>query len=196
VTEHDFEAFAGFMAVLEEVFGKDLTPQLVEIYFRALANFSIERVAAAIEEAVRRLKFFPKPADLIELMEGSLDDQAEHAFGQFWGAVIRCGTYRSLYSEDEVLAEVIRRQFGSWANAGNSHAPTLIRLRIKSIIKTSWPRTGTWPASGSDGTPTSSAKLRPRTSPRSPRGRTASPRSRLSRTSRSMATPSRARSAP
>jgi hypothetical protein len=123
VTEHDFEAFAGFMAVLEEVFGKDLNPQLVEIYFRALADFSIDRIAAAVEEAVRTLKFFPKPAELIELIEGSPDDQAEHAFGQFWLAVTRCGTYRSLYCEDDVLAETVRRLYGSLAEAGNIPRP-------------------------------------------------------------------------
>jgi hypothetical protein len=123
VTEHDFEAFAGLMAVLEEVFGKEFTPQLVEIYFRALADFPIERIAAAVDEAVRTLKFFPKPAELVELIERSPDDQAEDAWGQFWLAVTRCGTYRSLYCEDGVLAEVIRRQCGSWADAGNIPRP-------------------------------------------------------------------------
>jgi hypothetical protein len=110
--QDNIEDFAGLMALLAEVFGKELNPQLVEIYFRALADFSIERIAAAVEEAVRRLRFFPKPAELIELMEGSPDDQAEHAWGQFWLALTRIGTYRSLYCEDDVLAEVIRRQFG------------------------------------------------------------------------------------
>jgi hypothetical protein len=123
VIHHDIEAFAGLMAILAELFGKDLNAQLVEIYFLALAQWPIEHIAAAVDEAVRTLKFFPKPAELIELMEGSPDDQAEHAFGQFWLAVIRCGTYRSLYCEDDVLAEVIRRQFGSWADAGNIPRP-------------------------------------------------------------------------
>jgi hypothetical protein len=123
VTGHDLEAFARLMAVLVEVFDKELSLQRVEIYFRALTAYPIERVEATVEEAVRTLKFFPRPADLIELMEGSPDDRAEHAFGQFWLAVTRCGTYRSLYCEDEVLAEVIRRQFGSWADAGHIPRP-------------------------------------------------------------------------
>jgi hypothetical protein len=123
VTEHDFEAFAGFMAVLEEVFGKDLNPQLVEIYFRALANWPIERIAAAVDEAVRTLKFFPKPAKLIELIEGSPADRAERAWQQFWLALILGGTYRSLYCEDGTLAETIRRLYGSWADAWNIPRP-------------------------------------------------------------------------
>ena len=56
--QHDIEAFAELMAVLAEVFGKDLNAQLVEIYFRCLAEWPIERIANAVHEAVRRLKFF------------------------------------------------------------------------------------------------------------------------------------------
>src|SRR5882672_1981761 len=117
VMAHDFEAFAGLMALLAETFDKVLTPSRVEIYFRAMADWSIERIAAAVDAAVCRLKFFPKPAELIELIEWSPDDQAEHAWGQFWLALTHGGTYRSLYCEDEVLAETSRRLYGSWSDA-------------------------------------------------------------------------------
>jgi hypothetical protein len=123
VTDHDLEAFAGLMALLAEIFDKDINAQRVEIYFRALASWPIEQIAAAVDEAVRRLKFFPKPAELIELIEGSPDDQAEHAWGQFWLAVTRSGTYQSLHCEDDVLAEVVRRLYGSWTEAGNIPRP-------------------------------------------------------------------------
>jgi hypothetical protein len=111
------------MAVLVEVFDKELTPQRVEIYFRALAAYPIDRIVDAVEEAVRTLKFFPKPAELIELIEGSPEDQAEHAWLQFWAALTRGGTYRSLYCEDGVVAETIRRLYGSWADAWNIPRP-------------------------------------------------------------------------
>lgn len=51
VTEHDFQAFGGLMAVLEEVFDKDFTLQRVEIYFRALAAWPIERIKDAVDAA-------------------------------------------------------------------------------------------------------------------------------------------------
>lgn len=120
---HDFEAFAGLMALLAETFDKDLNPQRVEIYARALAEYPIEVIAAAVDETVRRLKFFPKPAELIELIEGSPDDQAEHVWGQFWLALNRGGTYRSLFCEDVMLAETIRRLYGSWADTWNIPRP-------------------------------------------------------------------------
>jgi hypothetical protein len=123
VTERDLEAFASLMAVLVEVFDKKPTPQRVEIYARALAAYPIERIAAAVEEAVRTLKFYPKPAELIELIEGLPDDRAEHAWGQFWLALTRSGTYQSLLCEDDVLAEVVRRLYGSWTEAGNIPRP-------------------------------------------------------------------------
>jgi hypothetical protein len=123
VTKHDFQAFAGLMALLAETFDKDFTVQRVEIYARALAEYSIEVIAAAVDAAIRTLKFFPKPAELIELIEGSPDDQAEHAWMQFWAALTRGGTYRSLYCEDGVVAETIRRLYGTWADAGNIPRP-------------------------------------------------------------------------
>jgi hypothetical protein len=123
VTDHDLEAFAGLMALLAEIFDKDINAQRVEIYFRALAPWPIEQIAAAVDEAVRRLKFFPKPAELIELIEGSPEDQAEHAWQQIWLALTRGGTYRSLYCEDVILAEVIRRLYGSWTDTWNIPRP-------------------------------------------------------------------------
>jgi hypothetical protein len=105
--QHDFEAFARLMALLAETFNKDFTVQRVEIYARALAEYPIEIIAAAVDEGIRRLRFFPKPAELIELIEGSPDDQAEHSWGQFWLALNRSGTYRSLHCEDVILAETI-----------------------------------------------------------------------------------------
>jgi hypothetical protein len=123
VIQHDIETFAGLMALLAEVFGKDLHAQLVEIYFRALAEWPIERIAEAVHEAVRQLKFFPKPAELIEIIEGSPNDRAEHAWGQCWLALNRSGTYRSLLCEDDVLAETVRRLYGSWTEAGNIPRP-------------------------------------------------------------------------
>lgn len=119
----DREAFAGLMAALAETHNEALTPQRLEIYFRVLADWPIEVVAAAVDAAIRRLKFFPKPAELIELIEGSPEDRAEHAWQQFLVAVARCGTYRSLYCEDVVLAETIRRVYGSWADAGHVPRP-------------------------------------------------------------------------
>jgi hypothetical protein len=121
VIAQDLEAFARLMAALAEIHNETPTPQRLEIYFRVLADWSIEVVAAAVDAAIRRLKFFPKPAELIELIEGSPDDRAEHAWGQFWLAVARGGTYQSLYCADVVLAETIRRVYGSWADAG--HVP-------------------------------------------------------------------------
>ena len=123
VNQHDFKALASLMALLAETFDKDFTVQRVEIYARALAEYPIEVIAAAVDDAIRRLKFFPKPAELIELIEGSPDDQAEHGWGQIWLALTRSGTYQSLLCEDDVLAETVRRLYGSWADAWNILRP-------------------------------------------------------------------------
>jgi hypothetical protein len=61
VIDQDRETFARLMAALAETLEKDLAPQRLEIYFRALATWPIESVAAAADAAIRTLKFFLSP---------------------------------------------------------------------------------------------------------------------------------------
>jgi hypothetical protein len=78
--------------------------------------------------------------ELIELIEESPDDCAEHAWQQFWLALTRSGTYRSLYCEDAILAETIRRSYGSWADAWNiprpEHDPPGYQIHHKNFVST------------------------------------------------------------
>jgi hypothetical protein len=54
------------MAALSVTFGKELSPQLAEIYWDALKPMAIEQVQEAAKSWIRHGKHFPKPADLGE----------------------------------------------------------------------------------------------------------------------------------
>jgi hypothetical protein len=116
----DFDRFSEALIVLAEAFDVRLSAARINLYFEGLSDRGWPAVETAFGQALRTCKFFPKIAELRELAAGgSHEDQAEHAWSQFWLVLQRFGTYRSLYCEDPVLAETVRRLYGSWADAGN-----------------------------------------------------------------------------
>lgn len=64
------------MAALAEVFAKQLSPQLIDIYWEALKPLAIEQFQEAGASWIRHGKHFPKPAELAERFKEM--KQAEH----------------------------------------------------------------------------------------------------------------------
>lgn len=70
MTNADRPGFAVALRRLTAVFGGQLDDVQVEEYFRALYEYAEEdEVQAAVGEANKRLKFLPKPVELIELIQ-------------------------------------------------------------------------------------------------------------------------------
>jgi len=64
-------SFKEFMAGAGEIFDKQVTPILSKMYWKSLEPFTDEQCRKAFNLAIERCKFFPKPAELIELIRGS-----------------------------------------------------------------------------------------------------------------------------
>ena len=60
--------FQEYMTGLGEIFGKEITDILKDIYWKALEPFTDEQCKDAFNEAFVKFKWFPKPAELIEDM--------------------------------------------------------------------------------------------------------------------------------
>lgn len=54
------------MAALAEVFAKQLSPALIEIYWDALHHIPIEQFQQGAKSWIRHCKHFPKPADILD----------------------------------------------------------------------------------------------------------------------------------
>lgn len=113
VDQDDLE-FATLMTGLAEVFAEPMSAMRVAGYFGALKPFDLADVTRAINQALRECRFFPKPAELIELIEGSKDGQAGKAWASLVEAARKGGQYASLWMEDFALAAAFRRTFPSW----------------------------------------------------------------------------------
>lgn len=117
MTDQDRADFATLMLGIGETYGEPVSDARMEIYFKALADLDLSDVREAATAHVRMSKFFPRPAELREAVDGSQDDRAELA----WLSVLRIVRRFGFYNEPTVhewMDEATRRAaldlYGGW----------------------------------------------------------------------------------
>lgn len=117
MTKRDHVEFARIMMALSEVFdgGREPSPVKVELYFQALREFRIEEIgeAARVMMKTRVYPSFPKPAEIIQEINGTAEDWATTAWLLVSGAIRRHGSYESVAFDDKVIHSVIDAM-GGW----------------------------------------------------------------------------------
>lgn len=116
MTGADVDRFSELMLALSETFNEPFSETRAGLYLDALSNLSIEQVEQAVRLSLRRSKFFPRPAELLELVAGSAEDQADEAWQAFVNAVPSVGAYRRP-NLDEATMDTVRRLFRTWPDA-------------------------------------------------------------------------------
>ena len=116
--EQDRARFLRAMLTLAETFGESISDQRIEAYFRVLGTYEIDEVEAMIGRAMRFCRYFPKPVELVEQLEGSEEDRAALAWLTFEDAMRRVGQYRSVeFPTDPAIAHAIQMMWGTWPDA-------------------------------------------------------------------------------
>lgn len=113
----DSVEFGRRLAAVAEVFDHKLTPAKVALYFEALRDLPLVSIGVALNQAVKVLKFFPKPVELRSLAVGDAEDAVEAAWMACRSAMTRVGGYSSLITSNAVLGETILAVFQSWPDA-------------------------------------------------------------------------------
>ncbi|MEZ6852772.1 DUF6475 domain-containing protein [Halodesulfovibrio aestuarii] len=108
------ERFLQGLAGLCELHNRQATEAMAKLYFFALQQFEIEDVLRAMVKAVTASKFFPRPAEIIEFIQGNPEDVAEVEASKVLEAVKRVGAYKSVVFDNPVTAAVIEHGFGGW----------------------------------------------------------------------------------
>jgi hypothetical protein len=85
----DENRFLELMTVLGEIHDRKITRLLLDVYWRVLEPFPDEACIRAFHELIRSAKFFPKPAEFLELLEAKREVRA--AGGHRVPAVIDVG---------------------------------------------------------------------------------------------------------
>ena len=83
------DQFKSLLIGVGEVFGKEVTQTLAQIYWTALKEFTDDEVSEAFNQAVASLKFFPKPCELREFIQGNAEELAYQAWDQVMADIRR-----------------------------------------------------------------------------------------------------------
>jgi hypothetical protein len=108
--------FFEIMTGLGELYGKEVSSSVMELWFRALEGYDIEAISAAASAHVSNPdngQFFPKPADIVKMISGTSKDSAFIAWSKVEKAVERVGSYHSVVFDDPIIHKVIQ-DMGGW----------------------------------------------------------------------------------
>lgn len=115
MNETDRPAFARALFVLGETFNEPISDLRAEGYFDAMKDFALAEASAAIRVALRTCKFFPKPVELREMVEGDVDANADQGWAEVIREVRRVGyTGVPIFTDQNALG-ALRDVWGSWA---------------------------------------------------------------------------------
>ena len=121
MTNSDHKQFAEAMAVLSAVFdnGREISRPLIGIYYNALENYTITDIRNAVQRMVKERVYasFPKPAEIVNMISGSVQDRSLEAWVKVANAIARIGNYQSVQFSNPVIHSVIQAM-GGWEKCG------------------------------------------------------------------------------
>lgn len=85
MTQDDFKTFKGIVIGLAELRGKALSADAIELYFRAMAHWSLEDFKAAANYLARTSQFMPSPYEFDQLRKVAAGRNPEIAWEQILG---------------------------------------------------------------------------------------------------------------
>lgn len=116
----DKEKFAQILLGISEIYAKEISDAAGDVLFNSLKDYDIEAVSDAFSRHCKNPdngQYFPKPADIIRLIEGGSKDAAALAWSKVDKAVRRVGTYETVVFDDPIIHAVIY-DMGGWISFG------------------------------------------------------------------------------
>jgi len=106
MTNSDEERFAKLMLEMAEAVSQEVSPFKIEIYFKHLVDLRYEDIERAFNAVIRTrtTASFPKIAEILEAVNGKVEDRAEIAFQSVLHSK---NFYASVEFEDGTIGKVI-----------------------------------------------------------------------------------------
>lgn len=112
----DKTEFMKILSAMSELYGKALSKLLIKIYWYALKSFELVGIRQAFDTHIRNPdggQFFPKPADIIRLIEGGGETRALHAWASVARTIEQVGIYQTVVFDDPLIHAVLENM-GGW----------------------------------------------------------------------------------
>jgi hypothetical protein len=114
--QSDKQKFIDLLGGVYALYRADLSPQVVEIWWRALAAYDIAAVSEALTKHAMNPdtgQFVPKPADVVRMLGGTTKDAAILAWARADQAVRSIGSWTTVVFDDPIIMRVIE-DLGGW----------------------------------------------------------------------------------
>lgn len=107
--------FADLMAGLFDMYGKVPSEFIFNTYYEIFKDYDFEALSNAVTKCLKNKVYnsVPKPAEIIEFLEGTRDDKALIAWLQVMEAVQKGGYYASIEFADPLIAHCVN-ELGGW----------------------------------------------------------------------------------
>lgn len=112
----DMKELIAVLSRVHDVYGKPYDPGVAELWFAALAQFTIEDVRIALTRHIQNPdtgQFMPKPADVVKMLHGGTGVQGMAAWTKVEQAIRLIGPYQSVVFDDPIIHRVIE-DMGGW----------------------------------------------------------------------------------
>ncbi len=119
--QHDSKAFAEIFQNVCELYGKAISDRVLNIWWKALQPYDLSAIKEAFGRHSRNTdggRFFPRPADVVRMLEGSTEDAALQAWAQVDQVVRRVGVHESVVFGDPLIHRVLQ-EMGGWIALGS-----------------------------------------------------------------------------
>lgn len=109
------EEFSKLFLALCEVFNKAPSKILADIYYKLFKQYSYQEFEHAVAECIKSNKYnvLPKPAELLEYLQGSKEDQTLLAWTQAKEGVQKVGYTNTPDFKDPIISHCIA-ELGGW----------------------------------------------------------------------------------
>ena len=96
-----------------ELYNKQITPAVESVWVGLLKGYPLDDLKRAFEKVIKTCKFFPTPAEVIEMFEGTEEERALVAFDKLKTAIQKHGAYTSVKFDDPAIHTAIE-MLGGW----------------------------------------------------------------------------------
>ncbi len=110
----DKKLFLQSLNSLESAFDEKVSEDRAKIYWDILKGYSDREIKKSVIRSIRELKFFPKVSEIIEMIEGNIEDEAEVAWLILKEKIERYDGYISVSFPDSPAIGSVVEALGGW----------------------------------------------------------------------------------
>ena len=114
--KNNMNQFAKLMAAIGEIYSKNISEEMADIYWQSLEKFEFNDIENAFKLHVidhEHGRFFPKIIDITRFIKDSNQIKSDKAWGKVLDAIGRIGSYDNVVFDD-VIIHIAIKNMGGW----------------------------------------------------------------------------------